>query len=96
MKSLKIFSLVFHFNFQPVHILNTLKVKIEKKGGFFMKHEIINNGKPNLKNMTKAEFNVFCKSVLDIIIEDKKDKEKSPAEENGDSYIKTHILSWTN
>ena len=61
-----------------------------------MKHEIINNGKPNLKNMTKAEFNVFCKSVLDIIIEDKKDKEKSPAEENGDSYIKTHILSWTN
>lgn len=45
-----------------------------------MKHKIINNGKPNLKNMTKAEFNVFCKSILYIIIEDKKDKEKSPAE----------------
>lgn len=38
-----------------------------------MKHEIINNGKPNLKNMSKAEFNVFCKSILDIMIEDKKD-----------------------
>ena len=45
-----------------------------------MKHEIINNGKPNLKNMSKPEFNVFCKSILDIIIEDKNDKEKSPAE----------------
>ena len=38
-----------------------------------MKHEIINNGKPNLKNMSKAEFNVFCKSILDIMIEEKKD-----------------------
>lgn len=38
-----------------------------------MKHEIINNGKPNLKNMSKPEFNVFCKSILDIIIENKKD-----------------------
>ncbi len=43
-----------------------------------MKHEIINNGKPNLKNMSKPELNIFCKSILDIIIEDKKDKEKSP------------------
>ena len=38
-----------------------------------MKHEIINNGKPNIKNMSKPEFNVFCKSILDIIIEYKKD-----------------------
>ena len=38
-----------------------------------MKHEIINNGKPHLKNMSKPEFNVFCKSILDIIIENKKD-----------------------
>lgn len=60
--------------------MNTLKVKIEKKGGFFMKHEIINDGKPNIKNLTKAEFNVFCKTLLDIIIEEKKDKEKSPSE----------------
>ena len=45
-----------------------------------MKHEIINNGKPNLKNMSKPEFNVFCKSILDIIIEEQKDKEKSPPE----------------
>lgn len=73
--------------------MNTLKVKIEKKGGFFMKHEIINDGKPNLKNMSKPEFNVFCKSILDIIIEEQKDKEKSPAEEDGDSYLKSHILS---
>ena len=42
-----------------------------------MKHEIINNGKPKLENMSKPEFNIFCKSILDIIIEDKKDKEKS-------------------
>lgn len=38
-----------------------------------MKHEIINNGKPKLENMSKPEFNVFCKSILDIIIENKKD-----------------------
>ena len=44
-----------------------------------MKHEIIYNGKPNPKNMSKPEFNVFCKTILDIIIEDKKDKEKSSA-----------------
>ena len=49
-----------------------------------MKHEIINNGKLNLKNMSKPEFNVFCKSILDIIIEDKKDKEKSPPKKDGD------------
>lgn len=41
-----------------------------------MKHEIINNGKPNLKNMSKPEFNVFCKSILDIMIEDKKAKKR--------------------
>lgn len=45
-----------------------------------MKHEIINNGKPNLKNMSKAEFNIFCQSILDIIIEEEKNKEKSPSE----------------
>ena len=38
-----------------------------------MKHEIIYNGKPNIKNMSKPEFNIFCKSILDIIIENKKD-----------------------
>ncbi|MBQ9979282.1 MAG: hypothetical protein IJP20_05820 [Clostridia bacterium] len=38
-----------------------------------MKHEIINNGKPNIKNISKPEFNIFCKSILDIIIENKKD-----------------------
>ena len=58
-----------------------------------MKHEIINNGKPNIKNMTKAEFIVFCKSILDIIIEDKKDKEKSSSEEDGDFAFKNNILS---
>lgn len=58
-----------------------------------MKHEIINNGKPNIQNMTKAEFNVFCKSILDIIIEDKKDKDKSPSEQDGDLSYKNNILS---
>ena len=38
-----------------------------------MKQEIINNGKPNIKNISKPEFNIFCKSILDIIIENKKD-----------------------
>ena len=33
-----------------------------------MKYEIINNGKPNLKNVSRLEFNVFCKSIFDIII----------------------------
>ena len=61
-----------------------------------MKHEIINNGKPELENMSKPEFNVFCKSILDIIIEDKKDKEKSPPEEDGDFPFKNNILSETN
>ena len=64
--------------------MNTLKVKIEKIGGFFMKHEIINNGKPNIKNISKPEFNIFCKSILDIIIENKKDastiKNKTPTD----------------
>lgn len=46
-----------------------------------MKHEIINNGKPNIKNMSKPEFNVFCKSILDIMIEDKKSKEKEKSSE---------------
>ncbi len=50
-----------------------------------MKHEIINNGKPNIKNMSKPEFNVFCKSILDIIIEEQKNKKKSPPEKDGDS-----------
>lgn len=58
-----------------------------------MKHEIINNGKPKLENISKPEFNVFCKSILDIIIEDKKDKEKSPSEEDGDFPFKNNILS---
>lgn len=58
-----------------------------------MKHEIINNGKPNIKNMPKAEFNIFCKSILDIIIEEQKDKEKSPSEEDGDFSFKNNILS---
>ena len=39
-----------------------------------MKHEIIFNGKTNIKNMSKMKFNVFCKSILDIMIEDKKNK----------------------
>ncbi len=29
-----------------------------------IKHEVIVNGIPNLKNMPKEEFNVFCASLL--------------------------------
>ena len=56
-----------------------------------MKHEIIYNGKPNPKNMTKPEFNVFCKSILDIILEGKKGKEKSPPEEDGENVNIKHL-----
>ena len=57
-----------------------------------MKHEIINNGKPTVKNMTKVEFNVFCKNILDIMIEDKKGEEKSQSEQDGD-FSYNNILS---
>ncbi len=46
-----------------------------------MKHEIIYNGKPNIKNMPKAEFNVFCKGILDIIIENEKGKRSNKSSE---------------
>ncbi len=46
------------------------------------KHEIIHNSKPNLKNMGKTEFNVFCKSLLDILVtETQKETERPPPEE---------------
>ena len=49
------------------------------------KHEIIQNGKPNLKNMSKTEFNVFCKSLLDILIaETPKQAERPPPEKTDD------------
>jgi len=47
-----------------------------------MKHEIIYKGKPNIKNMPKAEFNVFCKSILDIIIEEIKDEKMKKTKES--------------
>ena len=31
----------------------------------------MHNGKPNLKNMSKPEFNVFCKTLLDILVAEK-------------------------
>lgn len=44
-------------------------------------HEVLHNGKPNLKNMSKTEFNVFCKSLLDIVIaETTKQAERPPPE----------------
>ncbi len=46
------------------------------------KHETLHNGKPNLKNMSKTEFNVFCKSLLDILVaETQEQAERSPPEE---------------
>ena len=41
-----------------------------------IKHEVITQGTPRLENMPKEVFNVFCKSILDIIIEDEKGKQK--------------------
>ena len=43
-----------------------------------IKHEVITQGTPKLENMTKEVFNVFCKSILDVIVAEKEDKEKSP------------------
>ena len=33
-------------------------------------YKIIHNGEPKLKNMGKIELNVFCKSLLDLLIAD--------------------------
>ena len=38
-----------------------------------IKHEVITQGTPKLENMPKEAFNVFCKSILDIIIEERKE-----------------------
>lgn len=42
-----------------------------------IKHEVITNGTPRLKNMPKEVYNVFCTSLLSVI-EDyyKKDNQK--------------------
>ena len=42
-----------------------------------IKHEVITQGTPKLENMPKEVFNVFCKSILDIIIEDEKGKQNN-------------------
>ena len=44
-------------------------------------HEVIHNGTPKLANMTKTELNVFCKSLLDILIAERQAADK-PAEGN--------------
>ena len=49
-----------------------------------IKHEVITQGTPKLENMPKEIFNVFCKSILDVIVTKKEDKEKSPHENDGD------------
>ncbi len=51
-----------------------------------IKHEVITQGTPKLENMPKEVFNVFCKSLLDVIIAEKEDKEKSPPQKDGDHY----------
>lgn len=51
------------------------------------KHEIITNGVPNLENMPKEEFNIFCKSLLSIIEEEhakKQQVDQSSTEEKKD------------
>ena len=49
-----------------------------------IKHEVITQGTPKLENMPKEVFNVFCKSILDVIATEKEDKEKSPPQKDGD------------
>ena len=39
-----------------------------------IKHEVITQGTPKLENMPKEVFNVFCKSILDVIINERKDE----------------------
>ena len=46
-----------------------------------IKHEVITQGTPRLENMPKEVFNVFCKSILDIIIEDEKSKQNNKSSE---------------
>ena len=46
-----------------------------------IKHEVITQGTPKLENMPKEVFNVFCKSILDIIIEDEKSKQNNKSSE---------------
>lgn len=48
-----------------------------------IKHEVITQGTPKLENMPKEVFNVFCKSILDVIVAEKEDKEKSPPQKDG-------------
>lgn len=43
-------------------------------------HEVIHNGTPKLANMTKTEFEVFCKSLLDILIAERQETDKPTAE----------------
>ena len=46
-----------------------------------IKHEVITQGTPRLENMPKEVFNVFCKSILDIIVEDEKGKQNNKSSE---------------
>ena len=55
------------------------------------KHEIIHNGKPNLKNMSKTEFNVFCNSLLDILISETKAQAERPPPEKADGKNKQNF-----
>lgn len=48
-----------------------------------IKHEVITQGTPKLENMPKEVFNVFCKSILYIIIEEK-GKEESLKQETSE------------
>ena len=50
-----------------------------------IKHEVITQGTPNLNNMPKEVFNVFCTSLLAAIEDYYKEDHKK--EENEDSKI---------
>ena len=56
-----------------------------------IKHEVITQGTPKLENMTKEVFNVFCKSILDIIKEEK-GKEKSLQQKTSDKKWRNYYV----
>lgn len=45
-------------------------------------HEVIHNGTPKLANMTKTELNVFCKSLLDILIAERQKADTTTTDDN--------------
>ena len=57
-----------------------------------IKHEVLTQGTPKIENMPKEVFNVFCKSILDVIVAEKEDKEKSPYKNSNNTIIAKKLI----